>query len=172
MRAFGILGRVMVATFVVTGVAVAQVQPGGVVADRELVARFDGAVAEYLRAHRFPEIDLETICLPDGGGYGAARLDEPPAPREGEVFVPALTAVIRTRIAALELGTQKPAVRGPRAAVGDRLAAGRGGRIPRAVATVLPAIPEDLDYRLVGPDLVLLDLRTNIVIDTLREWRG
>ena len=32
----------------------------------------------------------------------------------------------------------------------------------------LPALPEDLEYRLVGRNLVLIDLRANIVVDVLR----
>ena len=55
--------------------------------------------------------------------------------------------------------------------MGGRLAAGRGARIPRTIGAVVPRLPDDLDYRIVGADLVLLDLRTNAVVDALRNWR-
>jgi hypothetical protein len=36
------------------------------------------------------------------------------------------------------------------------------------ITDLLPLLPEDVDYRLVGRDLVLVDVRTNLVIDVLR----
>jgi hypothetical protein len=111
---------------------------------------------------------------PDGRAAAhasAARLDEPPPPREGDVFTPDLVAVIRARVAALALPTHRPSRRVHAIAVGDRLVPSRGTRPPRAVRGVLPPIPGDLDYRLAGNDLVLLDLRTDLVVDAVRHWR-
>jgi hypothetical protein len=175
MMAFRVLGTGVIATLAVTTAVAAapqrDVNPRP--ADPAVLARFDAAVGDYLRLHRFPDpIDLETLCLPEASAHAsAALLDEPPAPREGDVFTPDVVALIRARIAALTLSTH---IAHPRVhvVVGQRMAAGRGARLPGVLAGVLPPVPDDLGYRIAGNDLVLVDLRTNLVIDALRDWRA
>ena len=41
--------------------------------------------------------------------------------------------------------------------------------VPPTLLQKLPKLPEELEYRLVGRDLVLLDVRANLVVDLLRE---
>lgn len=173
MRVIPILGTLIVTVVAVSAAASPQVTVTDDPALRAAVERFEAALADYLRTHRFPELDLETLCLPDGGVPAAPRLDEPPAPREGDLFTPELTRLIRARIAGLELETtrHRPA-RGRTVAVGDRLAAGRSAVVPKLIAGVLPPVPADIRYRLAGADLLLVDLRTTVVIDVLRDWRG
>lgn len=175
MMAFRVLGTAVMAVLAVTAAVAAapQREVNGEAAERAALVRFEAAVGDYLRAHRFPDpIDLETLCLPEAAAYAAAaRLDEPPPPREGEVFTPDFVALIRARIAALALPAHVARPRVHAVAVGDRLVAGRSGRPPEVVLGVLPPIPDDLEYRLAGHDLVLLDLRTNVVVDAVRHWR-
>jgi hypothetical protein len=176
MKAFRGFGPGVIAALTFT-TAVAAVPPQGIEAqpsERAAVARFDAAVADYLTSPRFRDpVSLETLCLPDASAAAsAARLDESPPPREGDLFRPELVAVIRTRIAALALPADATRSRAPAVAVGDQLAAGRSARLSRMVAGVLPPVPDDLRYRIAGNDLVLLDLRTNVVVDALRNWRG
>jgi hypothetical protein len=173
MRALPVLGTVLVTALAVSAAASPQRAVTDDPAARITVDRFDAAVAEYLRTHRFASVDLETLCLPDGTAAAAPRLDEPPAPREGDLFSQDLVRLIRARIAALALDTtpSRPA-RGRVVVVGDRLAAGRSARLPKVLAAVLPRVPDDIEYRLVGADLLLVDTRTYVVIDALRQWRG
>jgi hypothetical protein len=174
MMAFRGLGTGVMTVLAVTAVVAApQRDVNGAPDGRAALARFDAAVSDYLQTHRVPDpIDLETLCLPEAAAHAsAARLDEPPPPREGDVFTPDLVAVIRARVAALALPTHRPSRRVHAIAVGDRLVPSRGTRPPRAVRGVLPPIPGDLDYRLAGNDLVLLDLRTDLVVDAVRHWR-
>jgi len=44
-----------------------------------------------------------------------------------------------------------------------------GAAMPRCVLAGLPSLPRELQYRLVGHDLVLIDLDANLVIDILPE---
>ncbi len=171
----GVMTILAVTTTVTTAVAaVPQRDVTGEPAERAALVRFDAAVADYLRTHRLPDpVDLETLCLPEAATHAsAARLDEPPPPREGDVFTAELVALVRVRIAALGLPTQRPPRRLPAVAVGDRLVAGRNARPPKAVVGILPPVSEELEYRLAGNDLVLLDLRTSVIVDALRDWRG
>jgi hypothetical protein len=41
--------------------------------------------------------------------------------------------------------------------------------MPGCLLEVLPALPQGLQYRLVGRDLILLDLDANLVVDILPE---
>jgi hypothetical protein len=175
MMAFRVLGAGVIASLV-AATAVAAVPQRDVndpTGGRAVLARFDAAVGNYLRLHRFPDpIDLETLCLPEAAAHSsAALLDEPPTPREGDVFTPDVVALIRARIAALTLSTH---IAHPRVHVdvGERIAAGRGARLPGVLASVLPPVPDDLGYRIAGLDIILVDLRTDLVIDALRDWRA
>jgi hypothetical protein len=172
MRRLRWSGIVVVAVFAVATEAAAQ-PVAGMPGETAALARFDAAVASYLRAHRFPDpVDLEALCLPEGALNAGPRFDEPPIPTEGAVFTADVDAMLRTRIAALGLPAPTTRTRAGGVAAGDRLTAGRTALVPKALAAVLPEVPADLDYRLAGADLVLVDLRTNVVIDLLRAWRG
>lgn len=41
--------------------------------------------------------------------------------------------------------------------------------VPAALLRVLPDLPPDIEYRIVGRDLVLLDTRSTVVVDVLRD---
>ena len=173
MNMFLGFSRVTVVTLAVAAAAFAQTAITENGAERAALAQFDAAVGEYLKAHRFHDpIDLETLCLPGSSiAASAALLDQPPAPQEGGLFTPAITAMIRARLAGLGLPTSSRQPRRNAIVVGDPVAPGRTARVPRAILTVLPRVPADLDYRLAGADLLLVDLRTSMVIDALRDWR-
>lgn len=171
MWAFRVIGTVVMSACAVSAAAVPQQGIVDVPAERAVFDRFDAAVTNYLSTHRWPDVDLERLCLPDEGTPAAARLDATPPPREGDLLTDDVARLVRTRIAALDLGAARSTA-GGFVAVGDRLVAGQSARVPRLVSGVLPRLPGDLAYRLAGADLVLVDLRTNTVIDALREWRG
>jgi hypothetical protein len=175
MTAFRVLGTGVITVLAVTTAVVAAPQRGvnGEPGARAALARFDAAVGDYLRTHRFPDpVDLETLCLPEAAAHtSTARIDEPPPLGEGNVFTPDLVALIHARIVALALPAHMAQPRGHAVVVGDRLVPGRSARPPKAVIGVLPPILDDLDYRLAGNDLVLVDLRTNVIVDAIRDWR-
>jgi hypothetical protein len=41
--------------------------------------------------------------------------------------------------------------------------------MPPTMFMALPELPDELQYRFVGRDLVLIDLHANLVVDVLRE---
>jgi hypothetical protein len=41
--------------------------------------------------------------------------------------------------------------------------------LPTCIADALPELPVELQYRIVGPDLVLIDLHANLIVDILRD---
>jgi hypothetical protein len=175
MMAFRVLGTAVITVLAIATAVVAAPQRvvNGEPGARAAFERFDAAVGDYLRSHRFPEpVDLETVRLPEGAVHtAAARLDEPPPLREGNVFTPDLVAAVRARIVAQALPAHMTQPRGHAVVVGDRLVPGRSARPSKAVLGVLPLLPDDLSYRLAGNDLVLVDLRTNVIVDAIRDWR-
>jgi hypothetical protein len=155
--------------------------------ESKTVSRFLRTVDEYMVVHRLigpPE--PEHLCLPDEA-YASVRsltavpLDERPAPREGEIFLPDVAELFRYLIAwkirhselyppdvVARLNAEE--LTAPVIAVNKPLPWNVGGPVfTWVVATVLPALPQDLEYRLVGRSLALVDLRANIVVDVLRE---
>jgi hypothetical protein len=58
---------------------------------------------------------------------------------------------------------------GSRPAVNQRFPWQLGSAMPGCLLEVLPALPQGLQYRLVGRDLILLDLDANLVVDILPE---
>jgi hypothetical protein len=132
-------------------------------------------------------LEPDNLCLPDEARpsarpLAAIPLEDRPALREGDIFSPDVADLFRDRIAwafhhfefhAPDLGARLDAeeLRTPPIAVNKPLPWGAGGATFtwRLAMLPLPALPEDLDYRLVGRALVLIDLRANIVVDVLRD---
>jgi hypothetical protein len=151
----------------------------------DTVTRFLQSVGEYLAAHPVvTSIEPDTLCLPEDAYTAAAvQLDVRPPAREGEIFAPEVADLFRHRIAEArhvrgrqalrpDAGIRRgPVAAGPAVAVGERLPAGAGTSAPAWLLATLPPLPPDAEYHLVASDLVLIDLRGNLVIDVLRGWR-
>jgi hypothetical protein len=67
----------------------------------------------------------------------------------------------------------------PRPLVHDRLDWGSGSFMPWCVLRVLPLVPDELQFRFVGYDLVLVDIDAGLVVDVLpsalpagESWKG
>jgi hypothetical protein len=41
--------------------------------------------------------------------------------------------------------------------------------VPPTILLALPKLPNEVEYRIVGRDLLLLDVRANLVVDLIRE---
>jgi hypothetical protein len=151
------------------------------------VSRFLRAVDQYRVVHRVVgPLEPENLCLPDEA-YASVRslaaipLDERPAPKEGDIFLPDVADLFRYAIAwtlrhseyyppdlLARLNAEDLTV--PPIAVNRPLPWGAGrATFTWLLVAALPALPEDLEYRLVGRTLALVDVRANIVVDVLRE---
>ena len=57
----------------------------------------------------------------------------------------------------------------PAAGVNGRFPWKRGTPMWPCVLNALPPLPDELQYRLIGPDLVLVDVHASLVVDILRH---
>lgn len=155
-------------------------------ADYPVLSRFFKAVDSYVVQHHrlFEPIPDEIMCLPpdaleEAGRLAAVPRDMRPAPREGGIFGPEVAAWFRQRLestlvrhrydrSALLDDMDEGVLVAPPVVVNEPLdwmiLEGTLGGLTRE----LPLLPEELGYRFVGRDLVLVDLETNIVVDVVR----
>ena len=149
---------------------------------------FAAQVAAYAAMHR--EIEQQVFArVPftdlDAGLAAVARFREAiraarPHAREGDFFAPVAGALRRDlRWTLRQKGVE------PRDLIGDmlddteegarppvvneRFSWALGTAMPPSLIAALPDLPEELQYRLVGPDLVLIDIDASLVVDILRD---
>jgi hypothetical protein len=98
--------------------------------------------------------------------------------RTGDIFNVGAADLFRSRIertlatppcsvAALSREMKEHGEQWRRAGVNDRFAWRTAVPTPACVLEVLPALPRELQYRFVGPDLVLVDVEASVVLDVL-----
>ena len=171
-----------IATFAVVGYT--HSQP----ADADGVLRFLRAAEDYTFMHRqierrLPALEVnanpETIRRAIDAMAAAVRAARPYA-RQGDMFNPAVEAAIRQRIARAlhNHGFTPDDVMASELAEGVDPAAVTlrvNGRFPWAIGTAmfpcvleaLPPLPPELQYRIVGRDLVLIDVHASLIVDIL-----
>jgi len=164
--------------------------PGQMMTPKEIreyraVSNFLEAVDHYVVVHRLTKaIEPEVMCLPDHtvaelNELATTPLDARPMPREGDLFAPDVAEIFRDRIGAalrhqginvwdLVAEMNEDEVVAPPVTVATPLPWGVGDRTIGYLTAGLPSLPEELEYRLVARDLVLFDLRANVVVDVLR----
>lgn len=151
-------------------------------------AAFSARVAAYVTMQRDLRRDVEAprpLPRPDAWLVDRSRLREAIRrarvdAREGDVFAP-VAAILRRdlwwtlrefgidprELIADTLADTEPGARA--AAVNEPFSWALGNVMPPALTAVLPPLPEELQYRLVGADLVLIDIDANLVVDILRD---
>lgn len=151
----------------------------------QAVSRFMRAVDNYVVTHRIAApVGPELMCLPDGvvaaiNDLAAIPLDARPAPREGDIFALDVADMFRDRIARaarqhevnvwdLVSDMNEDEMVAPPVRVNEALPWGVGDRSIQWLVSALPALPEQMEYRLVARDLVLFDARDDVVVDVLR----
>ena len=157
---------------------------------RQAVAAFEQSARDYQSLHQRLEEPIGSIRL----GMSVEAINrhiqelatairaERAAAQAGEFFTPALAAWLRTRVHTALVDHGYTAA--------DVLAAGRVAGVDYArvrlrvndtfpwilgvamfpcVIDVLPALPAELQYRIVGRDLVLIDVHASLIVDILSE---
>jgi len=152
-----------------------------------LTLTFTAATREYARMHRRLEQQFGPIQVTDRpetiqraiAAMAAAIRAERPDAKQGDFFTPALARDLRVRV--------DQALREHGFTAADVLAAGADGPDPAmfavrvngtfpwvlgaamfpCVTAALPPIPPELQYRIVGNDLVLIDVHASLVVDVL-----
>ncbi len=161
---------------------------GDPAADKQAVAVFDKAVTDYANLHRrlaraWPPLsfvsDREQAELV-AEDFRRVLRDARPHAAQGNFFTPEVAYVVRVGLANAvrestldvagislqieEEGDAIPSWWTP--VVNEPLPLGAAGA-GLQVGSELPALPSELEYRLVGRDLVLLDAHANRVLDVL-----
>ena len=151
------------------------------------LAAYASRLTAYAALHRDVERPLprlEAFTDPAEGLAAAVTLREAliaarPAAREGELFGSAAPSLRReVRLALRRAGVeaadllaemQADTEEGARPAVVNApFPWAAGNLMPPCVIAALPPLPPELEYRLIGPDLVLIDIDASLVIDILR----
>lgn len=172
---------------VLCGVAAAGSTPA-VDDEREPLAHFRRAVEAYMKLHEAVERSLPSR----GGSADAADIYAATAAMahamraarskavEGELF--AEDAMVFRRVLrqvwrdadcdvagslAFQSDDEEPPARRP--LIHDEFDWARGSFMPRCILSALPQIPLELQFRLVGRDLVIVDLHSNLIVDVLPE---
>ena len=152
------------------------------------LSAFTARVAAYATLHRDVARSLPTLRSftdPEEGLAAAANLRNAIRAarrnaREGALFGSAAAVLRRdTRRALRQAGLEPSALiaemladreEGAREpAVNETFPWAVGNAMPPLVIRALPSLPAELEYRLVGPDLILIDVRANLVVDILRD---
>lgn len=152
------------------------------------VETFNERVAAYIALHhqieRFLPPQRNYVDAEEGLAYAAALrrglCAVRPNAREGDLFEPvagefrrriryALRAdgievrdLLREMIDDTEEGARPPAVNEP-------FSWALGNLMPTAIIEALPELPDELQFRLVGGHLVLIDIHAGLVVDILRH---
>lgn len=168
------------------GVAAAQAQSANVTSPA--VAAFDAATREYARRHRRLENTLPTLQATSNPEtirrlieqLGAALRAARPDARSGEFFTEPLAVELRVRIddALFAHGFSPADVRASEAAEGidpSAVPMQVNGAFPWRFASAmfpcvlqaLPPLPPELQYRIVGSTLVLVDVHADLIVDLL-----
>jgi hypothetical protein len=134
--------------------------------DGDAITQFQRAVDAYAFQHR--QVQRRAGDAPDQSAMAAAMRTSRQAAVDGAVFTPAISAAFRARIAAA-LRTPTCRQSGGANSMVPRPNDDPGAAVPMAacVAAVLPRLPAELDYRVAGVALLLVDTHANLVVDVL-----
>ena len=144
---------------------------------------------EYAALHQRLEQQLPPLLLSEdpedifeaSDALAAAIQKARPAAREGDIFTPAVAAHIRTRISGrltargflpeeliVAMSEEADESSAP-AVVNGRFPWGRGTIMWPFILEALPHLPHELQYRMIGRDLILVDMHADLVVDVLRD---
>jgi hypothetical protein len=154
---------------------------------RTVPAEFFEVVNHYVEIHRViaDSHRPEVLCANDEElqrqtwAFAAAIRETRPHARTGNIFSPAVAEFFRAHIADVGRGTRIDIAELVEEAEGEGLGEtsvpevntafpwSAGNIMSPSMLWRLPPLPEELEYRSVRRDLVLLDVRANLVVDVL-----
>lgn len=169
--------------FVVVGTAAPdEAQPASLM-------KFTAAIHEYVQLHHhierqlppfLPHSDAQDLIESSEAMAAAVKAGRANA-REGDLFTPEVAVLLRTRVSdalaargflpeEMVAATLEEADEGAAApVVNGRFPWRRGAAMWPCVLDALPRLPQELQYRFVGRDLVLVDTHADLVVDILRN---
>ena len=157
--------------------------------EERVIDDFNYRVDRYVRLHRRLERslppehlfgDLEDMPFAVDALHDAIIAARPNA-RAGTFFTPAVATLLTARLEQAVLATGHTTAQAmiamnlgyrsgiPEVQIDGRIPPGLHVRVWPAVLAALPALPEELEYRFVGWDLVLVDVHADLVLDILKD---
>jgi hypothetical protein len=151
------------------------------------LAKFQAAVDEYVTLHRLLEAPLPTQQVTSDpeqirratDALAAAIRAARPNARQGDVFTKHGGLLMRARVhAALDRNAYDATIllaamrndtegEAPPPAINGSFPWDAGNAMWPLMLAELPPLPDELEYRFVGRDLVLLDVHANLIVDIL-----
>jgi hypothetical protein len=148
---------------------------------------FTDRIEEYAALHRRLEAGLHTGPSADPAVFLRSRADVAariksarPNARQGDIFSPGVDALFREIVAKTLEGTdteallrdlyaEHRAVRGFHPRVYEHYPHWGTHEMPCVLLSALPKLPEDIEYRLIDHDLLLLDIHADLIVDVLPD---
>ena len=187
LRARGLRGLALVVGFLASGAAVrGQVLCQTEADDIAALRSFNQAVTAYVEVHRRLDVGFRSLWIPSDPEVNvvasmrladAIRFERRSAAR-GDIFTPEVADLFRVRLAAADRGTltessvpsgldDESALCVPPPPVNSRLMWATSVPVSDTLARELPVLPLELEYRLAGRALLLVDVGANLVVDVL-----
>lgn len=158
-------------------------------AQRQTLQHFNVSIQQYVQLHRQIERQLPPLrarsdaheIVESSNAMASALQTIRAGAREGNIFTPAVASLLRSRIAealdargftaeqVIAASLEEADAEAPLPAVNGRFPWRRGAEMWPCVLNALPTLPDELQYRIVGRDLVLIDVHANLVVDILRN---
>jgi hypothetical protein len=180
--------HISVMLFLAPQIAVGAQWARSAVADRDhaVMSRFLTAIDAYVVEHHrvFDPLSEGMMCLPDDtlgemNAVAQAPREARRPPREGEVFTPDVVELFKRLLSTTFAGEEaitgdliarldKEALCAPALRVNEPPPRNLAHAMTPLVVSALPQLPEELEYRFVGRDLVLVDVSSNLVVDVIR----
>jgi hypothetical protein len=155
--------------------------------DAALTQRFENRVADYVKLHKNVESNLPKLTKPTKSPatirhhaheLRVAIVAQRPGAVEGNIFAPEIGAefrrlidiayqadarIIRESLRSSEPGTENVRVRVNKEYPDDKPLQ----TMPATLLLNLPQLPPELEYRIIGRDLVLRDVGANLIVDII-----
>jgi hypothetical protein len=162
-------------------------QPTAAPAERAALAQFEAAIADYLAMRRrltnevpSPAPNSTSVQLNNASDALAAAIQRSRQNAAvGDVFVTPVTPVFKRRVddavrtanlrqVLAEIDDEEPTVLAPKIHLRFP-AASEMATMPASLLAVLPNLPKELEYRIIGRFLVLRDIDAALIIDYIPD---
>jgi hypothetical protein len=181
-------GRTYISTFAIAFAAVAGTA-GQHEAQPASLLQFNVAIHHYVQLHHQIELQLPPFrahsdaqdIFESSNAMASALQTARATAREGDIFTPEMAALLKVRVAdaltargflpeeMVAASLEETDDEAPLPVVNSRFPWRRGAAMWPCVLEALPRLPHELQYRLVGRDLVLVDTHADLIVDILRD---
>lgn len=133
--------------------------------EAQAMIEFQRALDDYAFQHR--QVERRAGASADQRAIAAGMRAARPSPQDGDLFTPLVAAAFHARINRALRGGCKIAAADTFVVPRPNHDATATAPIPACLATALPRLPAELEYRTAGVVLALVDTHANLVIDVL-----